>query len=844
MEKEKIKYPIKSEKYKGVYQRKNGTWFYRVKKIYKNSEKPVYYHFSGFSTDKDAYESKITRLRIESRRKDAWKGGEFDFQEVSEIKFSDSFSQFLEQCESPSAREKYKSIYKKHLSMWADRLVSTINDTDIDILLFRLTFQGYKQSFISSVRKVLKFYFKFARYAYHTHAFETAQFITTKPYKLRVLSLFSGMGAPERALEELKEEMGLDYEVVNYCEFDDLASHAFSILHNVDYRLDLIDVEELDTQVLDKYVSDCDIMFFGSPCTDLSKQGKQKGFLENPEDNLPSTRDLEIDDLPELTRSGLIYRALIVALHKKPKFMIAENVANLTSKTFRKEFRAIIKNLQDIGYSFYFKRLVSSQFGVPQHRDRVFMVMIRDDVNIKFEWPQPKELTFNAEDWFLPSEEVPEEYYIKPDKYGKLDRESFKPNFKRDIISCITTKWGEPDPYSQQTFVEDSKGIRCLTSEELMKFQGFPVEYAEILRKEGYDKKEIGKLVGNSITVPVIKAVIEQLILGIKENRQYEIPGKVIEARRDADFVEPLFSYMGNKMKLLPYINYLLPIQDEIFMYNFTFVDVFTGSGAVAINTKADRVVLNDIDPFLIDIYKELSVTPPDKAWEKVMGVIKEYKLAPDNVETYKKCREDYNKIPLEERGKYWYWGLALVYHSYNRSNVSHNLQGEYNSAYGGIKNPDDETKKSKVDLKVSKRRFFKFAKLLYEKEFEFSCKSYKEIDIEKRYYDEDVIYYFDPPYLISDATYNKYWSAQDEIELYEYIDNCTKKNIKCMLSNVLEDKGKRNEILYTWLKENPHKYNVYYMNRKYTSSTATRKNEGETVEIIVTNEKSTHFSF
>ena len=266
MEKEKIKYPIKSEKYKGVYQRKNGTWFYRVKKIHKNSSKPEYYHFSGFATDKDAYESKITRLQIENRGKDAWEGGDFKYQEITEIKFSDSFSQFLEQCESPSAKEKYKSIYKKHLSMWADRFVSTIKDSDIDILLFRLTLQGYKQSFISSVRKVLKFYFKFARHVYHTAYSTTAQFISTKPYKLRVLSLFSGMGAPERALEELREEMGLDFEVVNYCEYDDLASHAFSILHNVDYRLDLIDVEELNTQVINDYIPNFDIMFFGSPC--------------------------------------------------------------------------------------------------------------------------------------------------------------------------------------------------------------------------------------------------------------------------------------------------------------------------------------------------------------------------------------------------------------------------------------------------------------------------------------------------------------------------------------------------------------------------------------------------
>ena len=824
MENEKVKYPIKSEKYKGVYQRKNGKWFYRVKKIKKNSTKPEYYQKGGFLTDKIANEAKITRLKLEGYPVDAWSGEDYKFSEVENIKFSDSFAEFLNSCESDSSRTKYKSIYKRQLSKWADKYVNNITDSDIDILLFKLALQGYKQSYISSVRKVLKFYFKYARHVHHTTNSEIAQFISTKPYKLRVLSLFSGIGAPEQALKEL----GIDFELVNYCEFDNKASYAYSLLHNVDMSLDLVDVENIDFDYSKQALPNFDIMFFGSPCVDLSKQGKQKGLLENKEDELPSTWQLEVDDLPELTRSGLIYRALQIALYKKPKFMIAENVANFTSKTFKKEFNAVIRNLQDMGYSFYWKKLISSKFGIPQNRNRVFMIMIREDVNIKYEWPQTQELTFNAEDWFLPPEEVAEEYYIKPAKHGKLDRESFKPNFKRDIISCITTKWGEPDPNSQQTFIEDSKGIRCLTSEELMRFQGFPVEYAKILRDNGYDIGDIGKLVGNSITVPVIKAVLEQLILGIKEDREREIPGKVIEAKVEGDFIPPLFAYMGNKMKLLPYINYLLPIQNEFFMDNFVFVDVFTGSGAVAVNTKANRVIMNDIDPFLINVYKGLNTTPPEKAWELIMGIVNKYNLSKESNNGYKQCREDYNNIPFENRGDYWYWGLTLVYHSYNRNHVSHNKKKEYNSSFGW----------DKVNLEVSKGRFMPFAEKLYKGNFEFSNKSYKEIVVMGEHLDEGTIYYFDPPYLASEATYNKGWSVQDELDLYEFIDECSKKGIKWMLSNVLENNGETNPILASWIKDNLDRYGVYYMNRKYTGSTANRKDKGETVEIIVTSEK------
>lgn len=828
---DKIKYPLKSEKYKGVYQRKNGTWFYRIKKIKKNSNKAEYYQRGGFLTDKIAYEARMNKLQIENHSIDAWTGEEYGYSMDidTDIKFSDSFNSFLNTCESDSVRKKYTSIHKAQLSMWDDMYVRDIQDSDIDILLFRLALQGYKASYISSVRKLLKLYFKYARHSYHTKDSTTAQFLSTKPYKLRVLSLFSGIGAPEKALQDL----GIDFELVNYCEFDDKASYAYSILHNVNMSLDLVDVENIDLDYARQALPDFDIMFFGSPCQDLSKQGKQRGLLKNKEDKLPSTWQLEVDDLPELTRSGLIYRALQIALYKKPKFMIAENVANFTSKTFRKEFHSVIGNLQDMGYSFYFKKLVSSKFGIPQHRERVFMVMIREDVNIKFDWPQTQDLTIKAEDWFLPPEQVSEDYYIPSDKVEKLNRESFVANFKRDIISCITTKWGTPNANSQQTFIKDSKGIRCLTSEELMRFQGFPTEYAEILRNNGYDKEDIGKLVGNSITVPVIKAVIEQLILGIKENKSREISGKVIEAQVDADFVNPLFAYAGNKMKLLPYINYLLPIQSELYMDNLIFVDAFTGSGSVAINTKANRVILNDTDPFLISVYKGLHTTPPEAAWEMVMSIVEKYKLSATNEDGYKKCRADYNKISYDNRGEFWYWGLALVYHSFNSSHVSYNKKGDFNSSFGW----------GKVNLKNAKKKFFPFAQRLYEGNFEFSCKSYKDIVIEGKHLDEDILYYFDPPYLASTATYNKGWSVQDEMEFYEFLDNCTKQGIKWMLSNVLENNGRRNEIIADWLKTNQGKYSLYYMNREYKNSSYNRKNKGETIEIIITNDsKKVHF--
>ena len=92
------------------------------------------------------------------------------------------------------------------------------------------------------------------------------------------------------------------------------------------------------------------------------------------------------------------------------------------------------------------------------------------------------------------------------------NKKSYIPNLRRTYISCLTTNAGKNDPYVRQTLVEDEKGVRYLSSEELMRFQGFPMEYGTLLRENGFTNEEVGKLVGNSITVPVIQAILEKLI--------------------------------------------------------------------------------------------------------------------------------------------------------------------------------------------------------------------------------------------------------------------------------------------------------------------------------------------
>ena len=848
----------KSEKYKGVYQSKDGTWFYRYKRIFDEGGKPVYYQKGGFLTDKIAYEARMTAIQLGQ----ATSKPKSDREETKFRTFGEYFNDFLENgTDSASSALKYKRLYTAQLKMWENRPVNKVSDADIENLLLGMTifkepyidptdgklkFRGYSESYLASFRKCLKQFFKYVHYKYGVVFGNRGQNVDTKPLKLKVLSLFSGIGAPERALENL----GIKFEVVKFCELNYNAQEAYRLLHGEDYRKNIWDVNRMDFDYCNERLPDFDIMVFGSPCQDFSKNGKQKGLFNDPETPLPSTLDLFHDDIDDLTRSGLIYRALQVAIWKKPKFMVIENVSALLSSTFEKEFNALLRNMQDIGYNIEFQRLNSRDFGVPQNRPRVFLIAIRDDIAIDFKFPQPVEHTPLAKEWF--ETDVADEYYLDPKDYKKLDRDTFKPFFSTDCIHCITTKWGntnkegKPDPNVQQQLVKDEKGIRCLTSEELMRFQGFRPEDAKILWENGYSRGDIGKLVGNSITVNVMEAIFREFVFALKRQVSYEIiPNKVIKAKIEKPAVEPLFAYMGNKYKLLPYIHYLLPPNLDF----ASFYDLFAGSATIALNVDADRVVANEKDPFLYYIYKGLSETPPEEAWEKVMQISEKYDLPADCkkcphckkkypkgtpreekacypcIVKYETCKEDYNKIPYQERvEKYWYWGLALVYHSFNASHVKHNKKQEFNSPFGN----------GKCNIPRAKEKFFPVANKFFSKKYEIYNLSYEEFLMKPTMLDDETFFYLDPPYLASTATYR--WSKAEEHTLYKFLDDCTERNYRWMLSNVIENNGDTNEILKKWIIDNQYRYFVYFMERDYTQSNFNRKNEGRTIEVVVTN--------
>lgn len=234
--------------------------------------------------------------------------------------------------------------------------------------------------------------------------------------KLRVFEGFAGIGAVSKAIERL----GIPHELVGFSEIDKYAIKSFCAVHGVDESLNWGDVCKIDETKL----PDMDLYTFGSPCQDFSVAGKQKGSTwtcndcgheYNPldvhwskRDNCPNCNNKNINK----SRSSLVVEALRIIRHKKPKYLLMENVKNLVGKQFKPSFDKIIAELNEYGYNTYWDVLNAKQYGVPQNRERVFVISIRKDIDTGlYKFPKGFDSGLRLKD--ILEEKVAEKYYLK-----------------------------------------------------------------------------------------------------------------------------------------------------------------------------------------------------------------------------------------------------------------------------------------------------------------------------------------------------------------------------------------------------------------------------------------------
>lgn len=214
------------------------------------------------------------------------------------------------------------------------------------------------------------------------------KFKINKP--IRLIELFAGIGAQAKSLERL----GANFEHYKVVEFDKYAIASYNAIHGTNFEtLDItkINAQDLEIRERERY---CYIMTYSFPCQDLSLAGKQKGMAKGSK-----------------TRSGLLWeveRLLDELNGELPQILLMENVPQVIGKNNLKDFQSWRSKLESLGYRSYVKLLNAKDYGIPQNRNRCFMVSILGDYN--YEFPKSIKLKLKLKD--LLEEKVDEKYYL------------------------------------------------------------------------------------------------------------------------------------------------------------------------------------------------------------------------------------------------------------------------------------------------------------------------------------------------------------------------------------------------------------------------------------------------
>lgn len=293
------------------------------------------------------------------------------------------------------------------------------------------------------------------------------------------------------------------------------------------------------------------------------------------------------------------------------------------------------------------------------------------------------------------------------------------------------------------------------------------------------------------------------------------------------------FFYVGDKSKIIKQIQSHFPVEID------TFYDVFCGGGSAAINTKANKLILNDIDSNVVKLHTFLQSgsNDVDIFISKLQNTAKEFGLSlsenevNDELEILKKT---YIKTYFSKYNKESYSKLRLAFNSdKNRTDLLYLLLVYgFNHMIRFNKNDSFNLPVGNVDWNKNVTKAIRdYANWSMKNKVEYTCCDFEKFVL-KNITDTQGFFYFDPPYLITFSDYNKLWNEAEEFRLYRLLDYLSELGIQWGLSNMLLHKGKENFILKEW----STKYNVYQIRSNYISRfDNTQKNSQE---IYVTNVK------
>lgn len=339
--------------------------------------------------------------------------------------------------------------------------------------------------------------------------------------KVRLIELFSGIGAQAKALKNLN----VDFEHYRSCEIDEKAVKAYNAVHGTNFEPSSItDIKgsDLGVEELDKYLY---IMTYSFPCQDLSMAGVKRGMSKGSG-----------------TRSSLLWEVqrLLEEMEpdKRPQVLLMENVIAVHNKLNIDNFMKWQDVLEELGYTSFWFDCDAKEYNVPQSRPRCFMVSVKSVQSTLFEYPEPRELSRTWRDiidseWADNISHVFKERLIPMYKTFNLPMglsvvtASYDSIVCDDYIHCILTERGVSKKFQRNGAIvvkriDDKYDIRYITSKEAWQFMGFDVsdyEKAAVL----FNDNQMYKFAGNSIVVDVLMYIFRATFDYLKANDGIDI---------------------------------------------------------------------------------------------------------------------------------------------------------------------------------------------------------------------------------------------------------------------------------------------------------------------------------
>lgn len=303
---------------------------------------------------------------------------------------------------------------------------------------------------------------------------------------LKLIDLFAGIGGIRLGFQDFFGECVFASEWDKYAQ----RTYEANFKHKPSGDINEINLNEIPY---------FDILLAGFPCQPFSMAGLKKGFND--------------------TRANSFFKILEIIRHHKPKIIFLENVKGLTFHNHGESFKLIIESLKDQGYYIYYKILNAKDFGLPQNRERIYIVGFLD--NLEFEFPKASNLNTKVND--ILDGVVEKKYTISDRIWAGHQRRKIENNKKgngfgycivnRDstYTRTITARYGADG--SEILIEQKGENPRKLTPREAARLQGFPDTFVfPISDTQAY------RQIGNSVAVPVVRSIAKQINLTIEKN--------------------------------------------------------------------------------------------------------------------------------------------------------------------------------------------------------------------------------------------------------------------------------------------------------------------------------------